>query len=382
MSNEVQGSSSDRQMATAKAARLVAFYLPQFHPIPENNTWWGPGFTEWTNVVRAKPLFPDHYQPHLPADLGFYDLRVPETRVAQAEMARNYGIEAFCYWHYWFAGERLLGRPFDEVLRSGEPHFPFCLAWANDSWTGVWHGAPGRVLKQQTYPGARDHSTHFTFLATAFADDRYLKVEGKPVFVIYHPKELPDSTQVTDLWRELAHRAGFPGLHLVGVAHAGEMYDPADYGLDALTMSRLGTVRASRIPARLKARLLRQTAFARAWKAILGRPVHVYFYEDAVKDFVIRQQLPFEYYPCLIPNWDNTPRSGPDGLVLHRSSPDLFSNHVEEAIRRVRSLPPQRRIVFVKSWNEWAEGNHLEPDQRDGKGYLEALHLRFKEGSR
>ena len=354
-------------------ARLIAFYLPQFHPIPENDTWWGPGFTEWTNVARAKPLFHGHYQPHLPADLGFYDLRVPETRAAQTEMARAYGIEAFCYWHYWFAGERLLGRPFDEVLSSGEPDFPFCLAWANDSWTGIWHGAPGRVLKRQTYPGADDHAAHFAFLARAFADDRHLKVDGKPVFVVYRPKELPNSKQVTDLWRELAHRAGFPGLHLVGVAHAGEMFDPSDYGLDALTMSRLGTVRASWFPSRVKARLMRNAGLARAWKTTLGRPTAVYLYEDAAKDFVIRKPLPFEYYPCVVPNWDNTPRSGLDGLVLHRSSPNAFSHHAEEAIQRVGTLPPERRFVFVKSWNEWAEGNHLEPDQRFGRGYLEAL---------
>lgn len=134
-------------------ARVIAYYPPQYHPIQENDEWWGKGFTEWTNVAKAKPLFPGHYQPHLPADLGFYDLRVPEVRHEQAEMARSHGVEGFCYWHYWIGGRRLLERPFNEVLKSGEPDFPFCLAWANESWTGVWHGSPQTTLMEQTYPG-------------------------------------------------------------------------------------------------------------------------------------------------------------------------------------------------------------------------------------
>ena len=145
-------------------ARAIALYLPQFHPIPENDAWWGSGFTEWTNTAKARPLFAGHHQPHVPADLGFYDLRLPETREAQAALARRYGIEGFCYYHYWFAGRRILERPFDEVLASGKPDFPFCLCWANESWTGIWHGAPGRILIEQTYPGPADHAAHFSAL--------------------------------------------------------------------------------------------------------------------------------------------------------------------------------------------------------------------------
>jgi lipopolysaccharide biosynthesis protein len=172
--------------------RIIAFYLPQFHPIPENDAWWGTGFTEWTNTTKAKPLFPGHYQPHVPADLGFYDLRVPETREAQASMARSYGVEAFCYHHYWFAGKRLLERPLAEVLQSGRPAFPFCLCWANQTWSGVWHGAPDRILVEQTYPGEEDHRVHFSALLPAFTDKRYLLVDGKPLFVVYDPWEIPE----------------------------------------------------------------------------------------------------------------------------------------------------------------------------------------------
>ena len=151
-------------MSVNRRARVIAFYLPQFHPIPENDEWWGPGFSEWRNVAKARPLFRGHYQPRIPGELGFYDLRVPETRWAQAELARTHGVEGFCYWHYWFAGRRILERPFNEVLRFKEPDFPFCLAWANQTWTGIWHGLRDKILIEQTYPGRQDYLAHFQAL--------------------------------------------------------------------------------------------------------------------------------------------------------------------------------------------------------------------------
>ena len=196
-------------------ARLIAFYLPQFHPIPENDRWWGKGFTEWTNVGKATKLFKGHYQPHLPADLGYYDLRVPEVREAQAELARNAGIEAFCYYHYWFGGKRLLERPFDEVVSSGKPDFPFCICWANQTWSGIWHGSPKSILIEQTYPGLDDIRRHFSTLRNAFLDKRYLRVDGRPVFVIYRPTEVPDVSSFIQEWQELAIQSGLPGIHFV-----------------------------------------------------------------------------------------------------------------------------------------------------------------------
>src|SRR4030066_949188 len=200
----------NEKKAAGCLARVIALYLPQYPPIPENDEWWGRGFTEWTNTAKARTLFRGHYQPHVPADLGFYDLRVPETRIAQAEMAKEYGIEAFCYYHYWFAGKSLLERPFAEVLESGKPDFPFCLCWANQTWTGIWHGAPNRILIEQTYPGMEDHRRHFEALLPAFCDKRYLKVAGKPLFAIYNPMELPATPRVLELWRGLAANAGLP----------------------------------------------------------------------------------------------------------------------------------------------------------------------------
>ncbi len=232
-------------------SRVIAFYLPQFHPIPENDLWWGKGFTEWTNVAKALPLFSGHYQPHVPADLGFYDLRVPETRQQQANLALEYGIDAFCYYHYWFAGRRLLERPFNEVLNSGKPDFPFCLCWANQTWSGVWYGASDRILVEQTYPGNVDHACHFDWLLTAFADPRYVTVEGKPLFVIFQPLEIPFVKDVTEYWRRRAVAAGFPGLHLVGIKHEAfepppgkshPTWNPKDHGFDASVRMRVPLV--------------------------------------------------------------------------------------------------------------------------------------------
>ncbi len=199
-------------MSVAAPARLLAFYLPQFHPIPENDEWWGRGFTEWTNVTRARPLFPGHYQPQLPADLGFYDLRLPESRLAQAELARAHGIGAFCYYHYWFNGRRILQRPFDEMLSSGQPDFPFCLCWANENWTRAWDGMEREVLLGQRY-SAEDDLDHIRWLCNAFADPRYLRINGRPLFLVYRIEDLPDPAATAERWRAEARALGIGELY-------------------------------------------------------------------------------------------------------------------------------------------------------------------------
>lgn len=349
-------------------ARLIAFYLPQYHPIPENDDWWGKGFTEWTNTAKAKPLFLGHYQPHVPADLGFYDLRVPETRAAQAEMARAHGIEAFCYYHYWFGGTRLLERPFNEVLESGEPDFPFCLCWANATWSGIWHGNPNRILMEQTYPGTADYEAHFNELLKAFKDKRYLTVDGKPLFIIYKPRDVPNVQDVAKLFREMAERAGLPGLYLVGVAHH-DNWDPKANGFDAVVLQNLPGLK-SQIPWRYP--LLKLKA------KLGGHRLTMYKYKDLLDTFIPDKTRQLEYLPCLISSWDNTPRSGMNGLVMEGSTPELFRQSVHQALDKVAEKPPEHRLVFLKSWNEWAEGNHMEPDLRDGHSYLEALRDEIK----
>ena len=348
-------------------ARMIAFYLPQYHPIPENDEWWGKGFTEWTNVGKAKPLFRGHYQPHVPADLGYYDLRVPETRAAQAALAKEHGIEAFCYYHYWFSGKRMLEKPFNEVLQSGQPHFPFCLCWANHSWTGVWAGCPGKTLIKQEYPGDDDHRAHFYTLLQAFSDSRYVTVDGKPLFLIYDPMRIPDIHKLTDLWREEALKNGLNGLYLVGMSwEAG--WNPLLHGFDASTpKDRRPFVRDELFS---KYGILRW--LNNKYQEITGKPT-VYNYKKIISSWGHDETSNFENYPCLIPNWDNTPRSGAAGLVLHDSTPELFGMLLKDAIKSVRNKPLEHRVIFLKSWNEWAEGNHLEPDLRYGKAYLEII---------
>ena len=348
-----------------RRSRVIAFYLPQFHPIPENDAWWGPGFTEWTNVAKARPLFKGHYQPRVPADLGFYDLRVAETRLAQAELASAHGIEAFCYWHYWFAGRRLLQRPLEEVVQSGEPAFPFCIGWANQTWTGIWHGAEDRILMEQTYPGREDYARHFWSLLPALSDARYLKVDDKPLFYVFRPEALPNPLEFTDLWRELAVQAGLPGLYFVGDRPAP--WNPTPQGFDAAIDTNL-------VARRRKPR--RRQFWARLeweWKELRGLPT-IHRYEDVWEAFVSKARLGSpDRHVTLLPCWDNTPRSGVRGLVLHGSTPELFRQQVRRALERTAGQNPEHRLMFLKSWNEWAEGNYMEPDLRYGRGYLEAL---------
>lgn len=344
-------------------ARIIAFYLPQFHPVPENDEWWGRGFTEWTNAAKAKPLFHGHYQPHIPSDLGFYDLRVPETRVAQAGMASKYGVEAFCYYHYWFAGRRLIERPFNEVLASGQPDFPFCLCWANATWTGIWHGNPGRVLVEQTYPGTEDFEAHFRELLRAFRDNRYLRVDGKPMFIIYKPMDVPNVQFVAQQFRQMAERAGLPGIYLVGVSHH-DGWNPKVSGFDAAVVQNLPSLKGD-VPWRYPLLKLR--------RKLQGGRLTIYRYKDLLKSFVPVRTRQLEYLPCLVPNWDNTPRSGMNGLVMEGSTPELFRQSLHQALENVSAKPSEHRLVFLKSWNEWAEGNHMEPDLRFGHGYLEVL---------
>jgi hypothetical protein len=368
---------------TSSIARLIAFYLPQFHPIPENDEWWGKGFTEWTNVAKAKPLFRGHVQPQLPGELSFYDLRVPETRQAQADLARDHGIEAFCYYHYWFAGRRLLERPFDEVLTSKKPDFPFCLAWANQSWTGVWHGCPDRILMEQTYPGREDYERHFRSLLPAFQDERYLRIEGAPLFLVYQPNDLPDCREFAACWREMAEKSGLGGLHLVGMPNGD--WVPSDHGFDGFVPN---VIRESVIaltggrPWTLLDRICNKTC-KRRWRELRARLrtcPDVYRYSDIVRASA-RLPLRPDTYPAVVPNWDNTPRSGARGLVLQGSSPELFGEWMRDAIAAVTDRPADRRLVFIKSWNEWAEGNFLEPSQLSGRDCLEEIRSALQESN-
>lgn len=355
--------------------RLIAFYLPQFHTIPENDEWWGKGFTEWTNVVKAKPLFKGHYQPHLPADLGFYDLRVPEVREAQAELARNAGIEGFCYWHYWFAGRRLLERPFNEVLASGKPDFPFCLAWANESWTGIWHGAPERVLIKQTYPGVEDYQAHFNAVKAALLDPRYICVEGKPLFIIYRPLQIPNPHELIDTWQKLAVKNGLKGIFFLAMGQPNWDYHQAGYDGFIIDNFYHAVTRISQKKVNLWSRLFKKVLkkdYFECKRKVLHLP-KIIDYKEFVSTGLAEINLDQNQFPSVFPNWDNTPRSKTNGYVLHQSTPELFTNHLIAAINQVNDYLPDKRLIFLKSWNEWAEGNYIEPDQEYGLQYLKVV---------
>lgn len=353
---------------TKHKVRVIAFYLPQFHPTPENDRWWGKGFTEWTNVGKAKPLFRGHYQPKVPADLGYYDLRVPETREAQADLAREYGVEGFCYWHYWFGnGRQLLQRPFNEVLQSGKPDFPFCLAWANHSWEDKQFSKDGghKMLMEQLYPGDEDYIAHFKAVLPAFKDPRYIRVNGNPLFVIYSPMMVPDMAHFIELWQQLAAKEGFR-IHFVGhTSKVEELPLYRQWGFDATIMVRLFGIfrKGYTLLERMNAKFQR-VAFNQ------GRRIE---YSRAARYFTGPEDRENDCYPTLIPNWDHSPRSGRAGHILIHSTPEKFEKHAEETFRNVIHKPEEERIVFLKSWNEWAEGNYMEPDLKFGRGYLEAL---------
>ncbi len=367
-SNNMVPSASD-----APIARLLAFYLPQFHPIPENDLWWGKGFTEWTNVTRAKPLFPGHHQPNLPGDLGLYDLRVPEVRETQADLARSYGIEGFCYWHYWLGnGRRLLDRVFNEVLESGRPNFPFCLAWANHDWNRAWHGEKHHVLIKQEYPGEADHRNHFKFLLRAFRDPRYLRIDGKPIFVLFRPEELPQAKEVISLWKSMAEEAGLPGLFVPGISETETSLKK--YGCDALIPGEPGIFWRLKAGGSAPAEL-QSTAFKKAgqfWRKLRSKVPFpaISSYRKKAQLYVNLPPCDPTTFPCVVPNWDNTPRSGKRGTVFHDATPELYRSVLRKAIADVIDRPREHRLVFLKSWNEWAEGNHLEPGLRFGHEFL------------
>lgn len=348
--------------------RLLAYYLPQFYPTAENNEWWGKGFTEWTSVTRAKPQFRGHYQPQLPADLGFYDLRLPETRAAQAKLAREHGIYGFVYYHYWLHGRLLLDRPLREVLASREPNFPFCVCWANHNWTRGWTGGDREILAEQRY-SRDDDREHIRFLIPYFQDDRYIKVQGKPVLLLYKAEDLDDLQETQRVWREELAKAGIQGIYLMWVEsnHQVTLQDFSQRGFDAACefQPRVGSAGAPKpIWLRGRARDLLPGGYGQH---------NVRDYRRLVKGALGRPSPTYKRYPCVTPGWDNSSRRAPRrSNIWINSTPEAYEGWLEQTLLRFRPFGPEEDFVFVNAWNEWAEGNHLEPDQKWGMAYLEA----------
>lgn len=342
--------------------QVIAFYLPQFYPTKENDEWWQKGFTEWTNVGKAKPLFKGHYQPRVPADLGYYDLRLPEVREQQAELAHEAGIDGFCYWHYWFAGRRLLDRVFTEVVESGKPDFPFCLCWANHSWyQKTWDPSkPDKLLIEQTYPGEEDYVNHFKAMLPAFKDSRYIKTDGKLNFGIFGADKIPSFPLMKEIWNDLATKNGLPEFFFWGLAQGRKrLLDVKNMDYDGIIYDNLQTVYDQSF------------SFARrAYDKIFNRP-HVIDYQEYVKMSVSFFEEHKDLFPCIMPNFDHSPRSMTRGVILHRDTPQKWEKFFQE----VYHMQSQKNnsMIIIKSWNEWGEGNYLEPDLKFGKQYLEAI---------
>lgn len=351
---------------------ILAYYLPQYHPIKENDKWWGKGFTEWTNVGKAVPLFKGHYQPKVPADLGYYDLRLPIVREQQAELAREAGISGFCYWHYWFGNRRqLLNEIIDDVIKSGKPNFPFCFGWANESWKAKqWNkdGKGDQLLIEQTYNGEQDYRQHFEYALKAFKDTRYIKIDNKPLFLIYKPFLLPDD--FVTYWQKWAREEGFNGIYFVARLIDNETEDAIlKKGINVFTRERWAAAyQFNTVFNKIKIRLLSKIKHVRVFL----------YYKDCIPCFIDKEiDCKENFCPCLIPNWDHSPRSKTGALVLHDAKPKYFYQHAKDVLTIVKNK--KNKIVFLKSWNEWGEGNYMEPDLKYGQGYIQALAKAIKD---
>lgn len=350
----------------------IAIYLPQFHPIPENDEWWGKGFTEWTNVTKAEPLFKEHYQPHLPADLGFYDLRLEESRLAQEALARQYGIYGFCYYHYWFNGKRLLHEPLDRKMKNPKEDFPFMLCWANETWSRRWLGEEKEILIEQTY-NEDDDLKHINWLIEIFKDSRYIKVNDRPVFVFYRPSYLPDVKKTLALFRRECIKKGINNPYLIASnSHLRTNY--FDLGFDDILnfQPKLGL-----LPNAFVDNKSLKKWFANLKKGILSSTFKIYNYKEAKQK--MKFTFDYNYIPCSFVGWDNTARRGKNGIILKDQNVDSFIKEVEENINDVQKQNREKesQFIFINAWNEWAEGNHLEPDVKDGLAYLKALKNLF-----
>jgi lipopolysaccharide biosynthesis protein len=370
----------------SKSIRPIAFHLPQFHPIPENDAWWGKGFTEWANVTKAKPLFKGHYQPHLPADLGFYDLRVPEVREEQAKLANEYGIYGFCYYHYWFNGKRLLERPVEEILKSGKPDFPFMLCWANENWSRTWDGGDNVILMRQEYSD-RDAQLHCQALIPYFRDERYIKIGYKPVFVVYKPQIIPGVERYIDTFRGEAQKAGIE-LYICAVENqetvddamfsfvfdAAIEFQPQSKFLLNFMEETFDKKYHQSFGKKIYGRMLNKLRQTEAYEYMIHKIRFHLDYNEYV-DYVLANYKYAETYkrfPGVSPMWDNTSRRGKKAFLLKNSNPEKYAQWLKFHYENFAPLSEAENFIFINAWNEWAEGNHLEPCQKWGHSFLEA----------
>jgi Glycosyltransferase WbsX len=352
--------------------KIIAFHLPQFHRIPENDLWWGEGFTEWANVKKARPLYRGHYQPRVPLQGNYYNLLDPGVQDAQANLARDHGIYGFCYYHYWFNGKQLLQRPVEQLLERGQPDFPFCLAWANEPWTRAWDGGEKQILMPQTYGDPESWRQHIRYLIKIFQDQRYIKVDGNPMFLIYRSASIRPLQPMLDLWDEEVRKAGFEKLHLVSMCtHFGQ--DPRIHLFNAYAeFEPMYTLQ--NLPRRILKRERRAKRWAKLYRSIFRHAIlsrRSFDYASVWKEIELRA-LPPHHYPGGFADWDNSPRRGDNhSTVMRNFDPQVFAEGVTAQISKARRAGAE--FMFFNAWNEWAEGTYLEPDETRGLLFLETI---------
>jgi lipopolysaccharide biosynthesis protein len=348
----------------AQGVRLIAFYLPQYHPVPENDAWWGKGFTEWTNVTKATPLFDGHYQPHLPTDFGFYDLRVRETRHDQIQIAKQYGIDGFCYHYYWFSGTRILDRPLDDMLSDPESKMPFCLCWANENWTRRWDAAERDILIEQQYL-PDDDLNFIKSLVPFFLDPRYIRIDGVPFIIVYRPQHLPNPKRTSRIWRDYCKSIGIDNIHIcAALTHGNDDY--SQFGFDSGVEFPPHNLKVDNVSD--------QVMFYNPFKG------NIMDYRAVAQSYLDRPCANQNIFKSVFPCWDNTARTNDRALIILNSTPDNYEYWLKETIRKTsENFPNQERFVFINAWNEWAEGCHLEPDRKYQRQFLDAT-LRVKTG--
>lgn len=363
---------------------VIAFYLPQFHEIPENNAWWGKGFTEWTNMKKARPLFEGHNQPRVPLNDNYYDLLNPETLRWQVDLANTYGIGGFCFYHYWFDGHMLLEKPVEMFLADKTLNLPFCICWANEHWTNQWISGENKVLIEQRYGSEREWKEHFDYLLQFMEDERYIRVDGKPLIVIYRPEIIDCLEEMLDCWRSMAEEAGLGGL-TVAYQHPSYYVYPEknetlfDYNIEfqptlALTLEKSKKHKVLRSIKRRVA-LVAEKHLGLDLRFIgAGGNGLTHFDYDAIWNSILSMEPTRDKsFPGAFVDWDNTPRRGEKGSLYDGVTVEKFHANFYEQVKRARSLY-KSDYMFIFAWNEWAEGGYLEPDENRGYGFLEAIH--------
>lgn len=366
--------------------KVIAFYLPQFHAIPENDAWWGEGFTEWVNVKKAKPLFEGHEQPRIPYENNYYNLLEPDVMRWQITLAKEYGVYGFCFYHYWFDGHKLLEKPVESFLKDTTMELPFCLCWANEHWTNAWVSKENKVLIEQRYGEKEQWREHFEYLLPFFNDERYIKEDGKPVFVVYRPEIIDCLNEMLDYWQDLAKENGLQGIKFV-------YQHPSFYVLPNKDDSRFEnyieyqpTFARTMIQSdkhRFLKKIKRKVALVleKYCKIDLrfvadNKLKHIDY--DETWEYILRHQPDEKAFPGAFVDWDNTPRRGEKGIVYDGVSEEKFRRYMSAQIKNARSKY-KKDYIFLFAWNEWAEGGYMEPDESRGYGMLEALKAALTE---